>query len=248
MKLLIVQHAEHEHAGRFRALLNEAGVSSTVVLAPQTGPQEWPERDAFDALWVLGGAMQVWETETYPWLADEIAFIRRAVSDWRKPYLGICFGHQLLACALGGQVGPAGSVEFGIDQVVRRDLYDPLLDGLPLSFATFQWHGAEVQVAPQQGSTTAFSTLCATQSVYLPGAVAGVQFHPEVDVDTMRDWYDSPGCLAALEALRGEGAAAEVLEQLARHEGEMSKVARKLFGNWMALAREHLAAPALTSA
>ena len=77
-----------------------------------------PALDTFDALWVLGGVMQVWETDKYPWFVDELDLIRRAV-EAGKPYFGICFGHQLLAAALGGEVGPAEVAEFGVIPVRR---------------------------------------------------------------------------------------------------------------------------------
>ena len=48
--------------------------------------------------------MDVWEKESYSWIHDEESFIREWVLGYKKPFLGICLGHQLLATALGGKV------------------------------------------------------------------------------------------------------------------------------------------------
>ena len=66
------------------------------------------------------------------------------------PVLGVCLGHQLLAGALGGHVGPAQQSEIGAHTVTLTDAArtDALLRGLGSPLTVFQWHGAEVQRLP----------------------------------------------------------------------------------------------------
>lgn len=241
MRLLILQHARFEHVGRFRALLDADDVTTEVLIPAETPPDGWPDAGSFDALWVLGGVMQVWETDKYPWLNPEIDFIGSAVRDWRKPYFGICLGHQLLAQATGGACGPAPAVEFGVLPVRRDGAGDPLLTGLPERFEAFQWHGAEVTVAPAWLSVAAGSGACGNQIMSGPGAVGSVQFHPEVDNATLRDWYDSPGCRDGLVARHGPGADQRLLGMLSEAEPRLAAVAQALYRNWMAMARAALA-------
>jgi GMP synthase-like glutamine amidotransferase len=100
VKLLVFQHIECEHPGIFRALLDEAEIQWDAVELP--AGERIPDFGAYDALWVMGGPMDVWEEDECPWLVPEKAAIRHWVCDLKKPYLGFCLGHQLLADALGG--------------------------------------------------------------------------------------------------------------------------------------------------
>ena len=72
-----------------------------------------PNLEKFDGLWVMGGSMNVWEEEEFPWLIEEKEAIRHAVEDLNMPFLGICLGHQLLAVAMGGKAVNTGRYEVG---------------------------------------------------------------------------------------------------------------------------------------
>lgn len=52
-----------------------------------------PELNAYDAMIVMGGPMDVWEDLRYPWLVNEKAAIRTWVRELERPYLGVCLGH-----------------------------------------------------------------------------------------------------------------------------------------------------------
>jgi GMP synthase-like glutamine amidotransferase len=170
-------------------------------------------------------------------LDPEIAFIRRAVAEWGKPYFGICFGHQLLAQALGGEVGRASDTEFGVQPVHCHAPETALLRGLPARFDAFEWHSAEVVQAPPGFSVTAANPACGIQAMTGPGAAASVQFHPEVDIDTMRGWMTTPGCVETLVAMQGAGADARVLQMLETAEADLADLAGRLYHNWMAMAQ-----------
>src|SRR5215471_9285366 len=91
--------------GLFEKLVEERGHRLDVVsLAHDASGLEHPER--YDAIMVFGGAMHPDQDAEHPWFADELAFIREAV-DHDIPTFGVCLGAQLIARALGANVGPA---------------------------------------------------------------------------------------------------------------------------------------------
>jgi GMP synthase-like glutamine amidotransferase len=99
VKLLVFQHIECEHPGIFRALLDEAEIQWDAV--ELDAGERIPDFGAYDALWVMGGPMDVWEEDECPWLVPEKAAIRHWVCDLKKtlswilscsPVAGRCTG------------------------------------------------------------------------------------------------------------------------------------------------------------
>ena len=102
-RILVFQHLSIEHPGIFRTFFEEDGHECVTVELDEG--ETMPDLKDFDTLWVMGGPMDVWQVAEYPWLIDEKSAIRKAVIDFKLPFMGICLGHQLLADALGGEVG-----------------------------------------------------------------------------------------------------------------------------------------------
>ena len=143
-QILVFQHLAIEHPGIFRNFFREDGIHCHVVELDEG--ETIPDLADFDVLWVMGGPMDVWQEDEYPWLRDEKLAIRQAVEDYGIPYVGICLGHQLLADALGGEVGPGNQAEVGVMPVYKTDAGKQSLffAGLPEEMYCLQWHAAEV--------------------------------------------------------------------------------------------------------
>ena len=205
MRILVLQHARSEHPGFFRHLLEEDG--HDWVPAHLDEGDDLPGIEGFDALWVMGGPMDVWEEDAHPWLGPEKALIHEAVEERGLPYLGLCLGHQLLACALGGEVAK-GTPEIGVMPVLLTELGAEgiYFDGVESPLMALQWHGAEVTRLPEGARVLATSPACAVQAMSWGTRAFSTQFHVEIEADTVANWCAIPEYAAALdEAMGGNG-------------------------------------------
>jgi GMP synthase-like glutamine amidotransferase len=233
-RVLMFEHMQAGHAGIFCALLREQGIAWRSVRFDLGEPI--PDLEKFDALWVMGGPMDVWQEAEHPWLAAEKAAIREAVIDRAMPYLGICLGHQLLADALGGVVQPAGRPEVGVFEIARTPAGErhALLDGLPQRPRVLQWHAAEVVEPPAGAAVLASSIDCGVQAMAVGERALGLQFHLEVDEPTLQGWLSIPGNVAALVKRRGPDGPRAFVEEAQTHMAELNRSARALHANFWA--------------
>ena len=188
MHILVLQHEEVEPLGIFEDFLRADGATWQVIELDKG--EAIPSLDPFDAMIVMGGPQDVWEEDLYPWLRDEKAAIRRFVAEMRRPFFGICLGHQLLADVLGGRVQKARVEERGLVRVSKTEegMHDPLLRDMKSPFAALQWHGAEVTALPPGATVLAHNEACPIQAFRYGERAYGVQFHIEVTKDTVTDW------------------------------------------------------------
>ena len=172
--------------------------------APLPGP-----RDA-DAFVITGSSSSV--TERTPWMLRAEALVR-GIERARGPLLGICFGHQMIAQALGGEVkkNPRGR-EIGTVRV-QRLLDDPLFAGLPRSFDMNATHVDAVVELPPHAEVLATTSLDPVAAFRVGDRVKAVQFHPEFDADVMRGYLR-----ARTDKVREEGLDPDAL-LAAVHEG-----------------------------
>lgn len=158
-----------------------------VIHHPYLG-ESLPEVEQIAALIVMGGAMGANDDQRHPFLRDLKNLIRTIVAE-RIPYLGVCLGGQLLAAALGAQVASNRWEELGILEVTLTGEggADRLFKGIADVFATFQWHHDSFDI-PDGAVLLASSAACPHQAFRLGAVAWGLQFHPEVTAEIIRDW------------------------------------------------------------
>lgn len=184
-----IRHAAGLRRGDFAVVDVEAGAAP-----PDTG--DWT------GVIVTGSAAMV--TERHDWSERTAGWLRRVV-EAGTPVLGICYGHQLLAHAFGGEVGanPRGR-EMG---TVAIDLHgdaaaaDPLFRGLPARFAAQATHLQSVLRPPEGAVLLAANAHDPVHALRIGDRAWGLQFHPEFSVGHMRGYI-----AARAGALRDEGA------------------------------------------
>ncbi len=234
-RVLVFQHMELAHPGIFRDCLRADGIEWDVIALQAGGAI--PALEDYDALLVMGGAQDVWQEDEHPWLRPEKQAIRSAVLELGMPYLGICLGHQLLAAALGGEVRPAATPEVGVFEVdlTEAGRGHPLFAGLAPTTRFLQWHAAEVVTPPPAASVLATSGACAVQALAVGERAFGLQFHAEVDVPTLADWFADPATTEALVLRLGPDGAARFPAEAAAHMPRLNQAAHQLYANFSAL-------------
>ncbi|MGD0704032.1 MAG: gamma-glutamyl-gamma-aminobutyrate hydrolase family protein [Trebonia sp.] len=198
MRVLFVKHDHASPSG----LVGDAFTSlrwdvSELTVVPEARfhspdvPVVFPSAAAFDALVFYGAPWSVYDTQAIgTWIGDEIAFARSAIS-LGVPVLGICFGGQMLATALGGSVALAPVPEIGWISVSTS------APGLIAAGPWFSWHYDQFTLP--SGVDTLARTALANQA-FSVGRSLGLQFHPEVDEEVLKAWLASGGEAQLAEA------------------------------------------------
>ncbi|MGI9318345.1 MAG: type 1 glutamine amidotransferase [bacterium] len=231
MKFLVFQHIECEHPGVFRDLMKADNVEWDAVHLDQG--EQIDRLEDYDALIVMGGPMDVWQQQQHPWLGAELDAIAEWVSSG-KPYLGFCLGHQLLAAALGGRVGPATIPEIGVLPVNLTEAGRShwFFKNCPDQIMSLQWHSAEIVVLPTNSEVLAKSDACRVNAMAWGESAVSVQFHVELTDTTVAEWGDVPAYATALESAMGEGALFKMKQAADESMLEFNQISSLLYRNF----------------
>jgi GMP synthase-like glutamine amidotransferase len=160
-----------------------------------------PAPDAFDAWLIPGSRHGVYDD--LPWIEPLKDFIR-AAARLKRPLAGVCFGHQIIAEALGGKVEKA-SVGFR----VGLERYETTLDAAG-SVTMPAFHQDQIVVPPPHAEVVAHSAACAFAALrYKDAPVFSVQFHPEFSRAYLSDLIDCMGQQSAQPGLPAESGATD---------------------------------------
>jgi GMP synthase (glutamine-hydrolysing) len=163
-------------------------------------------------------------TERAPWML-RVEELVREIASADTPLFGICFGHQLIAQALGGDVqrNPLGR-EIGLMRV-DRVADDPLFAGMPRAFDIHGTHVDAVVKLPPGAELLATTPRDPHAAFRVGRAVRAVQFHPEFDAHAMRGYLSTRADIlrkedidpaASLAAVQGETRGREIMGNFAR--------------------------------
>jgi GMP synthase-like glutamine amidotransferase len=189
MSVLIIKHVEIEGPGLIEDCLRGQQVGYQILNLESA--IHLPRPDDFNAIVILGGPMNVYEEDRYPFLREEDLFIKEAIQRG-KAVLGICLGAQLMAKALGAKVTKAPDKEIGWFDVSLTKLgsRDPLFSRLPKTFPVFQWHEDTFDI-PSAAKLIVTSNPIPHQAFRYGENAYGLQFHLEVTEEMIRDWIKS---------------------------------------------------------
>lgn len=182
-RVLLISHEPEAAPALIGRILGERGVDTylhTVLADPSEPDTDFPDPTGFDAVISFGSFANAYDETAQRWVEPETALVRSIV-DQDVPYLGVCFGGQLLARSLGGSVerAPVAEQEIGL---MTLDA-DP---GLPIPAGPwFTWHEdrvvlpADVPVLAHNGNAV---------QLFRQGRAVGTQFHPEADPAVVGSW------------------------------------------------------------
>lgn len=197
LRALIIQHDHASPTGPVGRRLQFHGFAITEFLVvPQQDHEApnvsvtFPNLDDFDLVVALGAPWGAWDDVCIGnWLKPELELIRNAVAS-NKPVLGICFGGQLVARAMGGSVSRSAHPEIGWTTIASND--KDLVSNGPW----FQFHYDRWQLPP--GAREIARNPAASQAFVINKTLA-LQFHPELEASTLEDWLEMGGSAQVAE-------------------------------------------------
>ena len=222
LALLDASHGHEDTRRNFRRELDADLVEFDVTSG------ELPADFDFDGIVVTGSRSSVYADEE--WIEPLLDWIA-AATDRGLPALGVCYGHQALASALGGRVEPMDEYEIGYREVTHGG--DELFEGIDESFTVFTTHGDAVVELPPGAERLAENEYGI--HAFRKGHCFGVQFHPEYDTDTAAR-------ITREKDLPDERVRA-VLDGITAENYEAACEAKRLFDNFVAYAGRVAAQP-----
>jgi len=235
MEILVLQHINIEDPGYIKDLMLEDKVKLTTIELDE-GEKIPNDLSKFDAMFCMGGPMDTWMEDKYPWLIDEKKKIKEFVVNLKKPYLGFCLGCQLLGEVVGGKVVKSKKPEIGMLDISfsREKEKDLIFSTFPSKVKALQWHSYEVINLDNNKDITllASSNITKYQIFKYKNHAYGIQFHIEVKDTTVNDW----GCVieykTALEEQLGKGALEKFDREAKSNMSEMNNCSKILYSNF----------------
>jgi GMP synthase-like glutamine amidotransferase len=188
MRALFIQHDHISPLGPVGDRLEEHGfeIETQMVVSEENFetpnvPFEFPNIDNYDLIVPLGAPWGAWDDACIGnWLQPELAWIKNAVLS-NKPVLGICFGGQLIARALGGSVARSPKPEIGWTYI-HSDDHSMVSNGPWFQFHYDRWS------LPEGMGIKEIARNPVSSQAYVVNKTLGLQFHPELDSTALAGW------------------------------------------------------------
>lgn len=213
MKALVFENDASCPLARLEAPMASRGISAEIVAPGDIG--SLPEPARYDLAIVLGSDDSAYD-DSVPWVAEEFDYVHRTIESG-VPIVGICFGAQMLARALGSEVRKADAPEVGWKSMTRAKAAAWMPPGPWLTWHqdTFDWPPGATPLAWTDKAPQAFSH----------GRHLGIQFHPEATAEVIEEWLEVDRRTLALTDIDPQALLAETREQ----DGQADEAARILF-------------------
>lgn len=186
-RALVIAHEADGPGGQVAVRLAERGFEIDTHVVSNGAPNDsvpFPAFSDYDLIAIMGSIRSLTnKPEIDNWVHDELDLIR-AAHETDQPILGVCFGGQLIAEALGGSVELSPATEIGWHEL--RDSPGQTNPAGPGPW--MEWHHDRI-VAPPEATVLA-ETETATQ-LFTIGKMVGTQFHPEVDFAHVDHWLST---------------------------------------------------------
>lgn len=186
MNIHYLQHVPYEGIGFMREWIENKGYSVKGTQLYQDFDR-FPSLEDFDFLIILGGSMNIYEEQEFPWIKKEKEFIQSAI-EAKKMVLGICMGAQLIASILGAKVYKNEYEEIGWHRIYMKEntgSRNKELSFFPNEFDVLQWHGDTFEL-PKGATLLAESKACKNQAFIMKDHVIALQFHLEFTKDIVK--------------------------------------------------------------
>lgn len=227
----VLQHFWCEHADTLDTALKELGHETTLVRLWDGQPV--PAKHDFDGWLVMGGPMNVDETDVHPYLLPERKLLAELIAA-DSPVMGICLGAQLLARAAGTRVYAKRPKEIGLFDIelTEHAARDPLFSLLSNPQEVFQWHGDTFDL-PTGAVHLARSQRYENQAFRLGRRVYALQFHLECSLEALSDIEHA--CAAELSQLPPGDDFAKCKPRLPAALAAQQKLAFQMVERWTAM-------------
>tara|TARA_B100001123_G_scaffold440564_1_gene579873 strand:+ start:596 stop:1321 length:726 start_codon:yes stop_codon:yes gene_type:complete len=233
--ILVLQHIPIETPGYILDLMIADKMNITTIELDE-GEKIPEDLSIFDAMFCMGGPMDTWMEESYPWLKEEKEKIKNFVVELKKPYLGFCLGCQLLGEVIGGKVEKSNPPEIGILDVDMHNSYlkDALFFNYNPKIKALQWHSYEVKNLESNNDVTLLASSKTTkyQIFKYKNNAYGIQFHIEIKNDTVSQWGCVPEYEKALNDTLGDGALSKFDTEAKSCMNDMNLNAENLYKNF----------------
>ncbi len=235
MDIIVLQHIKVEDPGYIKDLMLKDGVNLTTIELDE-GEKIPEDLSKFDAMFCMGGPMDTWMEDKYPWLIEEKQKIKDFVINLKKPYLGFCLGCQLLGEVVGGKVIKSKKPEIGMLDInfSKQKDNDLLFSSFSNKIKALQWHSYEVVNLENVKDITLLASSNTTkyQIFKYQNHAYGIQFHIEVKDTTVNDWSCVIEYKNALEEQLGEGALEKFDKEAKSNMFEMNNCSKILYSNF----------------